>query len=110
MRKGFHFRASFAEVATKAESAGEKKTGFKTEKIWYSTHYCFPFSHFLFYGIGKNLVEKGILNSFNRFDCNNKKSWLNKFFLFPIKKMDFLNKEEQKKTECVNLVFKAVKK
>ena len=41
-----------------------KFVGFKIEKIWQATHYCLPFSHFLLYGIGKNLVEKGFLNSF----------------------------------------------
>ncbi len=44
-----------------------EKVGFKIEKVWYSTHFCFPFSHFLLYGIGKNLVEKGLAQNFSRF-------------------------------------------
>ncbi|OGG04234.1 hypothetical protein A2Z33_03730 [Candidatus Gottesmanbacteria bacterium RBG_16_52_11] len=42
--------------------------GFSVDKIWYSTRFCFPFSHFLLYGIGKNLVERGMVGSgFDRF-------------------------------------------
>lgn len=43
--------------------------------LWRATTYCFPFSHFILYGIGKNLVEWGIVqNSFNRFTYNRKPS------------------------------------
>ena len=47
-----------------------KNSGLDVKKIWRTTKYCWPFSHFLFYGIGKNLVEMGILKNFNRFEKN----------------------------------------
>lgn len=85
-----------------------KQAGFKIEKSWNITHYCFPFSHFLFYGLGKNLVEKGLLRSFNRFSSSPKHSWANKLFLWPIRKVDGLN-QEQEALASVNLVFKVRK-
>jgi len=39
-------------------------------------HNCLPFSHFLLYGIGKNLVEKFSLRKFDRFDFNNDKDMI----------------------------------
>jgi hypothetical protein len=36
-------------------------SGFALEELRQSTHYCFPFSHFLVYGIGKPLVERNLL-------------------------------------------------
>jgi len=44
-----------------------RRAGLKVEKCWQTTSFCFPFSHFLFYGLGKNLVEKGWFSSLNRF-------------------------------------------
>ncbi|MBI5449494.1 class I SAM-dependent methyltransferase [Candidatus Gottesmanbacteria bacterium] len=41
---------------------------FRVIYAWYATHRTVPFSHFLLYGIGKNLVEHGIVTSGNRFD------------------------------------------
>jgi SAM-dependent methyltransferase len=38
-----------------------EKGGFAVERVEEATHYCFPFAHFLVYGIGKPLIEKGIL-------------------------------------------------
>jgi len=85
-----------------------KKSGFKVQKVWYATHYCLPFSHFLLYGIGKNLVEKGLCQSFNRFDRNQKQSLLNKLLLWPIRVVDGFNERDNYKS-CVNLVFKIQK-
>jgi hypothetical protein len=39
------------------------------------TRRCWPFSHFLLYGIGKNLVERFGMTSFNRFDFSGNKSF-----------------------------------
>lgn len=96
-------KPAFAPPIRRA-SAGEKKVGFKIEKVWYSTHYCLPFSHFLFYGIGKNLVEKGVCGSFNRFGKNRKQSLLNKFLLLPIRVVDRLNIKGNYNS-CLNLIF-----
>jgi hypothetical protein len=35
--------------------------GFEVEVLEESTHYCFPFSHFIVYGIGKPLFERNLL-------------------------------------------------
>lgn len=85
-----------------------KKAGFKVEKCWHSTHYCFPFSHFLLYGIGKNLVEKGLLKSFNRFSNNGRQSLLSKALLWPVKMIDQLNKRDDY-LSSVNLIMKVRK-
>ena len=55
------------ELAEKA-----RKAGLKVEKCWQATSFCFPFSHFLFYALGKNLVEKGWFSSLNRFKSREK--------------------------------------
>jgi len=81
-----------------------EKAGFEVEKTWRATHYCFPFSHFLFYGIGKNLVERGFCQSCNRFGNGGRRSFLNKIFLWPIKKIDKLN-EINDRFSSMNLVF-----
>lgn len=44
-----------------------KRQKFRVTHAWYGTHYAFPFVHFLLYGIGKNLVERGVVTSGNRF-------------------------------------------
>lgn len=79
--------------------------GFKVEKVWRATSYCFPFSHFLFYGVGKNLVEKGWLPEFNRFSETGG-SRLSSILLFPIYFIDRLNEKPIKKISSVNLVYK----
>ncbi len=84
-----------------------KKTGFKIEKSWSATHYCLPFSHFMFYAIGKNLVEKGLFKSMNRFE-NQKESRLRNFLLWPIKIVDGFNEGKNFKTS-VNLIYKVRK-
>jgi len=86
-----------------------KKAGFKIKKIWLSTHYCFPFSHFLFYGIGKNLVEKGLFPGFNRFADKPKASLLNRTLLWPIRKIDKLNQRKKDLKSSVNIVAKVKK-
>jgi len=85
-----------------------EKSGFKVEKVWRSTRYCFPFSHFLFYGIGKNLVEKGFLRPFNRFEKDQQGLWLNKLLLWPVRAIDRLNSKDKNCSAkaSVNLIFK----
>lgn len=38
-----------------------QEAGFVTEEVEEATHYAFPFSHFLLYGLGKLLVERRLL-------------------------------------------------
>lgn len=59
---------------------------FKIHKANVLTHWCWPFTHFILYGIGKNLVERLGCNTFNRFNVkeNRKLSQLlAKFFALP---------------------------
>lgn len=86
-----------------------KKAGFKIEETWEATHYCLPFAHFLLYGIGKNLVERGFLRSFNRFIDQPRQSSLNKVFLWPMRKIDELNKRNVNLKSSVNLIVRVRK-
>lgn len=86
-----------------------KKAGFKVEKTWLATQFCFPFSHFLFYGLGKNLIERGFFSDFNRFLYQPKQSLLNKILLWPIRKIDQLNEKNSQNKLSVNIIFKAKK-
>ena len=47
-----------------------KQAGFIVEDVRQLVHYCFPFAHNLVYGIGKPLVEKGLLAHADRFRYN----------------------------------------
>ncbi|MGH2620395.1 MAG: glycosyltransferase, partial [Anaerolineales bacterium] len=38
-----------------------ERAGFVVEALEEATHYCFPFMHFLVYGIGKPLIERDLL-------------------------------------------------
>lgn len=49
-----------------------KNVGFTLTKTEPVLHYCLPFSHFLLYGIGKNIVERFGIQSFNRFNFQKK--------------------------------------
>jgi ubiquinone/menaquinone biosynthesis C-methylase UbiE len=84
------------------------KAGFKIVQKWKSTHYCWPWSHFWFYGIGKNLVEKGWLKEFNRFETAEKKSRFKEIILRIIKIADAKNKDYDD-LSSVNLIYKIVK-
>lgn len=90
-------------------SADKEKRGFKVEKIWRATHDCFPFSHFLLYGVGKNIVEKGLLKPLNRFSGNGKQSLIGKIFLWPVKKVDSFNRDDSGNIASVNLIIRAFK-
>lgn len=73
------------EVATLTSMI--KTAGFSilvSEKI---VSFCWPFSHFLLYGIGKNIIEKLNMKNFSRFEYEKSdiKSFLAKVFSFPTK-------------------------
>lgn len=80
------------------------ETGFKIKKFWLATHYCFPFAHFLLYGLGKNLVERGWFADCNRFVWPKKENFPSRVLLFPFKAVDGLNRKENK-SSSVNLIF-----
>ena len=79
--------------------------GFKIEKVWHTTRYCFPFAHFLLYGIGKNLVEAGIFKKgIDRFDYEEKSSLLTKILKAPFFLVDRFNKDDNPGKSFLNLV------
>lgn len=45
-----------------------KKNRLAVEKIEFTTYNCWPFSHFILYGIGKNIVERFGFSKFDRFN------------------------------------------
>lgn len=52
-----HVRLYTPDQARRALAAA----GFEVEEVVQYTHYCLPFHHFLVYGIGKNLLQRGLL-------------------------------------------------
>lgn len=79
-----------------------EKIGLKICKFKKIIHWSWPLSHFFLYGIGKNLVEKMNLKSFNRFNFEAKNKSLKlivNFLSFPSR---FLDKKFPKKNS-VNL-------
>lgn len=49
-----------------------KNSGFELIKVKQIIHWSWPFSHFLLYGIGKNIVERLGMREFNRFNTQKK--------------------------------------
>jgi hypothetical protein len=52
-----HLRLYGAEELAAAAAAA----GFEVERLERATRWCVPFAHFLLYGVGKPLVERGLL-------------------------------------------------
>jgi ubiquinone/menaquinone biosynthesis C-methylase UbiE len=68
-----------------------KKSGFMPARVKKIVHWCWPFSHFVLYGIGKNLVERAGTKSFDRFNFNSPKpvsSVIAFLFALPSKLLD----------------------
>lgn len=85
-----------------------KHYNFRIKQKKLTTHYCLPFSHFLFYGIGKNIVEKGWLKDFNRFEKTKRANSFFKLVKAAIKIPDGLNEKKRliaRKHSFVNLVI-----
>jgi len=62
-----------------------KKAGWKVKKTQSVIHYAWPLSHFLLYGIGKNIVEGLGAKEFSRFSFQRKpfSEWLSKLVAYP---------------------------
>lgn len=94
------------EIVKKIENSG-----LIVEKVWRTTKYCLPFSHFLFYGIGKNIVENGALKDFNRFENDKKEGLLFRIIKKIILWGDVGNEKKFEKGESTtNIVIRARKK
>jgi len=61
------------------------KQGFTVKESVGIIHYCWPFTHFLLYGIGKNIVERMGASEFDRFTFKKKPfaNFLSSIFSFP---------------------------
>lgn len=59
--------ADHERLYTKEQFEGHFREGFEIKRTENVLPYCWPFSHFMIYGIGKNLVERGFLKGLNRF-------------------------------------------
>ena len=96
-----------------------RQAGFVVEALEQSTHYCFPFIHFLVYGIGKPLLEHELLPkplaiSADRFSSElNRGSYLNPINLgvATFRAFDQANEAEHvmEQTTFVNVLVKARK-
>lgn len=61
--------ADHVRLYTAAElSRRVRAAGFVLDDLWFTTPRCLPFAHLLLYGIGKNIVERGLCGSCNRFN------------------------------------------
>lgn len=63
-----------------------QKNDFKIQTIKATMHWCWPFSHFFLYGIGKNMISFLNIQQVNRFNFSPKKPiihFLAKLFIFP---------------------------
>jgi ubiquinone/menaquinone biosynthesis C-methylase UbiE len=85
--------------------------GFKNPRLSRLTHFCFPFSHFLLYGLGKNIVEIGFCGSFNRFGKKNNKSILLNLALNLFRIFDAQNRKAEilEKDSAVNILVTSEK-
>jgi 2-polyprenyl-6-hydroxyphenyl methylase / 3-demethylubiquinone-9 3-methyltransferase len=55
-----------------------QRQGLTVDAIWRTTRWSMPMAHFWLYGVGKNIVERGILPEFNRFNDIKKDSALSR--------------------------------
>lgn len=80
--------------------------GFEVVRVWRLVKYSLPFSHFLLYGLGKNLVERGVIGGgFNRFNFSSQPSFLLKLVKSFFSLFDSFNRDDKQGSRFVNLVI-----
>lgn len=86
-----------------------QESGFTIKRLIRATHFSLPFAHFLLYGVGKNIVERGFLPSLNRFSKKNKRSVLHMFVKKCFAVFDIKNNDAvlDKHSAYVNIVIVA---
>jgi glycosyltransferase involved in cell wall biosynthesis/ubiquinone/menaquinone biosynthesis C-methylase UbiE len=88
-----------------------KDAGFTITNVFLSTHHSIPFAHFLLYGIGKNIVERGFLPGFYRFNPKRKSSILFSLVRSIIYSQDHKNNDsEEDGVSTVNIILSLQKK
>lgn len=95
-----------SELVSKLQS-----TRFTIQNVWRSTHYSFPFSHFLLYGIGKNIVEVGLCKSFSRFSNKSRGSFFTDLSLHLFNLFDAKNENTvlSQNNSFLNIIIKVKK-
>lgn len=84
-----------------------KRAGFQIDMSWRATHAALPFTHFILYGIGKNLVEKGYFKDLYRFSINSQPSQLLRMIRRVVYSRDGQNQDSEPTTvSTVNLIMK----
>ena len=102
--------ADHVRLYTSAELTGRvRAAGFALENLWFTTPRCLPFAHFLLYGIGKNIIERGFLPSCNRFDQEQGNSRLLRWARSLLFTFDDPPKARTDETSSVGIVLKARK-
>jgi len=86
-----------------------KKHRFTVQFIKTLVHWCWPFSHFFLYGIGKNIVEKMKINSVNRFNFSRKTSFFSQLIAILFKLPTRLLDKKIPLRSSVNIVALVVK-
>ena len=101
-----HVRLYTAAELTRAVRAA----GFVVEDVWFTTPRCLPFAHFLLYGIGKNVVERGFCPACNRFGSEAGGSRLSAWARRLLYACDDPNPARTAETASVGIVLKARKR
>lgn len=71
--------------------------------------WCWPFSHFLLYGIGKNLVERMGISNFNRFDFEKQSPFAKALALFIAFPEKIVKRDSKTSRVAVNIVITSTK-
>jgi ubiquinone/menaquinone biosynthesis C-methylase UbiE len=93
-----------------------QRAGFKVKEVKRLTHYCIPFSHNLFYGIGPRWIQGGYIpfkwgSALNRYrrKMDDEPGRILKGILLIARRIDQLNQQEIRNKTSVNIAVKAVK-
>ena len=96
--------------AVKEIEQKKKKNGYKVLNSELFINYCWPLSHFLLYGIGKNLVERLKLTTGDRFIFDNKRQGGNLLAKAMAAPSRFLDRFGSSNNSSVGIGVKVIKK
>lgn len=92
-----------------------EQSGFAVEEIRHLTYYCFPFSHNLLYGVGKELFDRGLLpagieREVDRFEVSSSKNRAFSFVRKIFQGVDKLNRNGNKRGSSVCIALKLIRR